>query len=157
MNERLYRSRRERMIWGVCGGLGEYFAVDPVLVRIAFVALVFAGGVGILLYLIMAIIIPLEGTTKVGPREVLKENIENLAESAAEVGEQIRSSLKGEKRETPDDMLRRRRNLAGIILVVIGVILLIANFSWWLSWGKLWPVILIVIGAVIIWGAVRRK
>ena len=57
--KRLYRSRDERMLFGVCGGLGEYFNVDPTLMRLVSVALVFLGaGGGLLLYLVMAIIVP---------------------------------------------------------------------------------------------------
>jgi len=46
------------VIWGVCGGIAEYFKVDPVIVRLAFVVLVLINGVGILLYIILAIIMP---------------------------------------------------------------------------------------------------
>jgi phage shock protein C len=46
------------MLGGVCGGLGEYFDIDPVIVRLLFVALAFAGGLGIILYIIAWIIIP---------------------------------------------------------------------------------------------------
>ena len=57
--KRLYRSREERMAFGVCGGLGEYFDVDPTLIRLVFVALIFLGvGSGLLLYIVMAIIVP---------------------------------------------------------------------------------------------------
>lgn len=59
---RLYRSRTDRMIAGVCGGIGDYFNVDPTLVRLAFLLLVLANGVGIILYIIGAIIIPLNPT-----------------------------------------------------------------------------------------------
>jgi phage shock protein C len=56
---RLYRSRKDRMIVGVCGGLGEYFNVDPTIIRVLFVALVVLGvGSGLLIYIIMAIIMP---------------------------------------------------------------------------------------------------
>ncbi|HEX2103423.1 MAG TPA: PspC domain-containing protein [Solirubrobacteraceae bacterium] len=55
---RLYRSRDERMIGGVCGGLAEYFGIDPVIVRIIAVALVFAGGAGILAYLAAWLLVP---------------------------------------------------------------------------------------------------
>jgi phage shock protein C len=55
---RLYRSRTNRMIGGVCGGLGEFFAIDPTLIRILFTILAILGGQGILLYLILVIIIP---------------------------------------------------------------------------------------------------
>lgn len=51
--KKLYRSETDRKLAGVCGGLGEYFDIDPVIFRIAFVALFFVGGFGLLLYLIM--------------------------------------------------------------------------------------------------------
>ena len=58
---KLYRSRKERMLAGVCGGLAEYFAIDPTIVRLAFIAASIAGiGGGILLYLLMLIIVPIE-------------------------------------------------------------------------------------------------
>ncbi len=55
---RLYRSQVNRMIAGVCGGLGEFMNIDPVIVRIAFILLTIFGGIGFLLYLIGIIIIP---------------------------------------------------------------------------------------------------
>ena len=58
MNKRLYRSNSNKMIAGVCGGLGEYFDIDPTIVRLVFLIVVFFGGSGILLYLIGAIVIP---------------------------------------------------------------------------------------------------
>ena len=60
--KQLYRSRHDRMIGGVCGGLGEYFGIDPTLVRILFVFGAFLGipGALVLVYLIMLILVPQE-------------------------------------------------------------------------------------------------
>ncbi|HUG08542.1 MAG TPA: PspC domain-containing protein [Acidimicrobiia bacterium] len=55
---RLYRSREQKVIAGVCGGLGDYFALDPVWFRIGFVVLAFGGGSGVLIYLLMWLIVP---------------------------------------------------------------------------------------------------
>jgi len=57
--KKLYRSRTERMIAGVCGGLAEYFSIDPTWVRLIFILLFFAGGCALLIYIIMWVIIPL--------------------------------------------------------------------------------------------------
>jgi phage shock protein C len=57
--KRLYKSRTERMIDGVCGGIAEYFGVDPTLVRIATVLLVLAGGAGVVLYIAGMILMPM--------------------------------------------------------------------------------------------------
>ena len=59
MTKRLYRSTENRMVAGVCGGIAEYFNVDPVLIRIAFVILLLPGGLpGILPYLILWLVVP---------------------------------------------------------------------------------------------------
>ncbi|MBS7240001.1 MAG: PspC domain-containing protein [Acetatifactor sp.] len=56
--KRLYRSNTDRMIAGVCGGIGEYFNIDPTLVRLAWAIFGCCGGAGIVAYVIAAIIIP---------------------------------------------------------------------------------------------------
>ncbi len=61
MEKRLYRSRNDRVISGVCAGLGQYFNVDPVLMRVLAVVLGFVSfGTALLLYVVLALIIPLE-------------------------------------------------------------------------------------------------
>ena len=62
MARKLYRSDSDRIIAGVCSGLGEYLDVDPTVVRLLFVLAVLAGfGWGLLLYFILMIIVPLKG------------------------------------------------------------------------------------------------
>lgn len=58
-SKRLYRSKHDAMLGGVCGGLAEYFNIDAVLVRLAFVVLALAGGPGVLAYIIMWVVMPL--------------------------------------------------------------------------------------------------
>ncbi len=58
---RLYRSRSDRVLAGVCGGIARYFNIDPVLVRVGAVALIFLGGTGLILYLGLALLVPNEG------------------------------------------------------------------------------------------------
>ena len=60
MAKKLYRSRTDRMIWGVCGGLAKYFDIDLVIVRVIAVVSIFVSGLGIIAYIIMAIVVPLE-------------------------------------------------------------------------------------------------
>lgn len=59
-SKKLLRTKDERMIAGVCGGIAKYAGIDPVLVRLAMVALVIFGGTGLLLYLAAWIVIPEE-------------------------------------------------------------------------------------------------
>jgi phage shock protein C len=64
-NQRLYRSRDERMLAGVAGGLAQFFSIDPSIIRLIFVVLALAGGPGLLIYIIMWIVVPEE---PVGPQ-----------------------------------------------------------------------------------------
>jgi phage shock protein PspC (stress-responsive transcriptional regulator) len=58
--KKLYRSSTDKMLAGVCGGLGQYFGIDPTVVRLIFALLVVFVGSGVILYIILALIMPLE-------------------------------------------------------------------------------------------------
>ncbi len=160
MDKKLYRSRSDRMISGVCGGLAKYFDIDPTIVRIIAVLSIFASGVGILAYIILAIVVPLEGSKAAEPKDTIRENVEEMKETAGELGREIQSTLTEKEGESEEvaEVCHRRRSLFGIILIVLGVIFLAGSFDlfWWFRWSYLWPLILIAIGVLIILG-VRRK
>jgi phage shock protein C len=65
--KRLYRSLDDRMLAGVCGGVAEYFNVDPTLVRLLFVIFSLAGGPGIIAYIVLAIVVPEEPSGYTAP------------------------------------------------------------------------------------------
>lgn len=79
---RVRRSRQDRVIGGVCGGLAQYLGVDPVLLRIAAVALALSGGAGVVAYIVAWILIP-EAT---GPEPAPSERVENRHGLAVAVG-----------------------------------------------------------------------
>jgi phage shock protein C len=60
MNKKFYRSRTDRKLWGVCGGIAKYFDIDPTLVRIIAVASLFVGTLGFWVYIITALVAPSE-------------------------------------------------------------------------------------------------
>lgn len=60
--KKLHRSQDQKMLGGVCGGLGEYFNIDPTIVRIIFIAFALIAGGGLLLYLILWLLIPQEAS-----------------------------------------------------------------------------------------------
>jgi phage shock protein C len=70
--QRLLRSRTEKVIAGVAGGIASYVSVDPVIIRLAFLALIFTG-VGLFLYPILWVIMPIEGSQKAGPAQAFHE------------------------------------------------------------------------------------
>ena len=160
MEKRLYRSQSDRMIWGVCGGLAKYFDIDPVIVRVIMVLLVFATGISVLAYIILAIVVPLEGSKPAQIKETVRENVEEMKETAAELGEEVRSALNGSETESEDrdSVHRRRRNFAGIALIAVGLIFIAANFGafWWFQWGTLWPLPIILVGILLVLTAWRK-
>jgi len=160
MEKRLYRSRSDRMLWGVCGGLAKYFGMDPTIVRVLAVLLIFANGLGILAYIIMAIVVPLEGSKAAEPKEAMKENVEEMKETASELGREVRSTFAEEEEESEavDKVRHRRRSILGILIIVIGLLFLLGSLDlfWWFSWGNLWPLILVAVGLLIIFST-RRK
>jgi phage shock protein PspC (stress-responsive transcriptional regulator) len=147
------------MLFGVCGGLAKYFGIDSSVMRIIMVLLALAGGVGVLMYFIMVIIVPLEGSTTTAPRDTIVENAEDIRATAENLGKEIRDTFGGKKAESEDtaEMQARRRNWFGVIIIAIGVIILLATFGVFHYWGVLWAVALIVIGAVIILSVTRKK
>lgn len=64
MARKLYRTREDRKIAGVCGGLGEYFDIDPTIIRLLWLALLFAAGSGVLAYIVAWVIIPEKPVTQ---------------------------------------------------------------------------------------------
>ncbi len=76
---RLHRSGTDRMCCGVCGGIAEYLEVDPSLVRLAFVVATLWGGVGLLLYVVLAIILPVDEHAPVAPSQFSGERSHMLA------------------------------------------------------------------------------
>lgn len=124
--KRLYRSKKNKMIAGICGGFAEYLNIDPVLVRIAWIAITFLGGSGLIIYVVGIIIIP--------------ENIEQDVES--------------ENSETRSDRGLFWGSL--LILVGAALLLKQFGFFyyfniWHLPWKSIWSMILIIIGILMLY------
>ncbi len=101
MADRMYRSEHDRMIAGVCGGLADHLGVDPTLVRLAFVLLAFLHGVGILIYLAMAVIVPRESAVEMAPREVVRSNAREYGDEARRAVAGVRGGGGGKGEEAP--------------------------------------------------------
>lgn len=107
--KRLHRSSDQRILLGVCGGLGEYFDLDPNLVRAIFAVLtIFAGG-GILLYVVLAIIMPAEDKLDVHPREAARATVDEAVAGTRQAAEKAgdwaraKSPWTASKSEQPED------------------------------------------------------
>jgi phage shock protein PspC (stress-responsive transcriptional regulator) len=93
MQKRLHRSQKERMLGGVCGGLAEYFETDPSLIRLIFALMFVFGGTGLLLYLILWIILPVEDRTYASPQDIARENAQEIADRARKFGEDVKTAV----------------------------------------------------------------
>ncbi len=92
---RMYRDPDHRLIGGVCSGIGAYWNIDPLIVRIIFVALILAGGIGVMVYLILYIVLPVARTTA-QKIEMKGEpvNIHNITESVKMEFNEVRKNMK---------------------------------------------------------------
>jgi len=155
-SRKLYRSRKDRMLFGVLGGLAEYFDLDATIVRVVFVLIVLAtGGFGIIAYVIMSIIFPVEGIPDgASPDETMRQNVKEMAETADNIASGLRSGFKRGSRP-----VNRAALIAGLTFIVLGVVFLLANFGVlkWLTWNNLWPLLLIIVGILLLVGLVRRR
>lgn len=156
--KRLFRSKTDRVILGVAGGLGVYFGIDPVLVRVAFVILALIHGMGIIGYLILAIVMPREPEEHAAPKtreEEIKESAKEFQEAAQSTAESIRKEVEDIRSE---GWASRGRNLIGISLVGLGVVLLLEEVMeiHILRSEFLWPLALVVVGLFILLNRGRR-
>ena len=121
----LYRSKADSMVAGVCGGLGSYLGIDSTLVRLFFAFLCFYHLLGVWVYLVLLLIMPL-----------IPEDEEELTEPIP-----LRDNPKATK-------------VIGGGLLVLGSLALISNLriSWlsWVSFGNLWPVLIILVGVLLL-------
>ncbi len=151
MNNRLYRSRTDQMIGGVCGGLAEYLKIDSTLIRLFFVLLGLGTGVGVALYLILWIIIPYEGEGEAGTAETRRAGADEVAERVRSLGSDVQRAF---QQPNPKAGL-----VVGAGLIILGLAFLIdtLNLPWlrWLRFDTFWPVLLILAGAVLIWRRLR--
>jgi len=92
---RMYRDPDNRVIGGVCSGMGAYWNIDPVIVRIIFIALAFAGGIGVMVYVILYIVLP-EAKTTAQKIEMKGEpvNIHNIKEAVKKEFDSVRKNMK---------------------------------------------------------------
>lgn len=174
---RLYRSERDRMLGGVAGGIAEYFDLDPSLVRVAWAVLIIgSGGLFLLLYIVMWFVVPEAppGYPGSAPWSASAPGTDaGAAEPAPASGEGASaappsSAPTGSPPPAANDYWatrraerRRRRSgeggiLVGAVLIVIGIWFLAQQYLPWLRVAELWPLVLVLIGVVLLVGALRR-
>jgi phage shock protein C len=125
MSTRITKSKTDRVIDGVCGGLAEYYRVDPVIVRLIFVVLLFINGIGFFLYIILAIIMPKPDKLDQPPKETIRENVQEMGDRVKEAGEGLGMAFS----KNTEEKHSHRAGWFGIILILLGIILLLDKLN----------------------------
>jgi phage shock protein C len=141
MTKRLYRSSKSKVLGGVCGGLGEYFEIDPTLIRLfAVIALFFTDGAVFVAYIIGWIIMPLQETEITMNNSSSPQPPPPPKSQPALIDPAWHSFL------------------PGVILIALGGMLLAREYFYWFDMGDFWPVLLIIAGlGLIIFKGTRRN
>lgn len=112
----LMRSESDRFFAGVCGGIAAYLGVDSVFVRLAFVLLAFASGIGVILYVILMFIMPSEANVGAPASKVVQENLDRFGSDVSSGMERVRQHPQGP-------------TIAAGLLILLGAYLLLGNFG----------------------------
>jgi phage shock protein C len=150
-SKKLYRSKNNRIIAGVAGGLGNYFEVDPILIRAVFILFTLVSGFGILLYLILILLIPEEpnGANPNLDKDNYSENGSRITKSAQEAKRNFQSVANQIKINSR--WLKGKRDAAGIAFTLIGLFALGNQLlPHWFNWALIWPMLIILIGLYIL-------
>lgn len=150
MRNKLYRSRSDRMLFGVAGGMADWFDVDPSLVRLVWALLVLAGGVGLLLYIVAAIVIPEEPIGRASPGTAGAATGDPAAGSADDW-----DSRGAARRAAGAGSSGTGAMLFGVALVAVGVWFLLSKYLE-IDSDILVPGVLIALGAALVIGALAR-
>lgn len=152
MSETLYRSQTDRLIGGVCGGLAAYLRIDATIIRLLFVLFALGSGLGLIVYLILWAIVPEEGHGAIGDSDTIRANADEIGERMRTLGNDLGHTLRD---PSPQTAL-----ILGATLVFLGMVFLIdaLDLPWlrWFSFGNLWPLALIVLGALFLWRRVQK-
>ncbi len=139
--KQLTRSQRDRVIAGVAGGLGEYFDIDPTLIRMVFILITIFGGSGVIIYLALWLIIPPYRQARFSENG-LEGDIQKVRDKTMRIRNEIRFSS-----HRPS-----ARIWWGILITVAGFLFLFNNFGFFtiFDFTKIWPLILIIFGVIIL-------
>jgi len=142
--KKFYRSQTDKVLAGVCGGLAEYFNIDVLLIRLLFLVLIIAAGGGLLAYIILWIITPekpIDFSQFKNP-----SNMENKQSSYEEPKVSPEQPKNDPFRYPPQKHKDRGSLIGGLVLITLGVLFLADQFIPNVSFSDLWPVLLVVIG-----------
>lgn len=150
MSKQLYRSRENRVISGVCGGLAEYFDIDPVIVRLICVLLFFTKAIGFIAYIVCMIIIP---EAPFGYKQKYNNpydedaNDSDINNEGSNEESKQQCTYDNKYSENTDE---KNKMILGIVLIGLGIFIFAKKLFYWFDFVNLGGIILVLAGAYII-------
>lgn len=138
---KIYRVNQGRVLGGVAGGIGQYFNLDPVLIRILFIVLAMGGG-GIIFYFILWLVIPKQEDVEINSQQVTRNNVDEIKQTGTKYVQMAKNQTNN----------KNKRIYLAIILVVLGAYLCLANYGFLTRpsyYFRPWPLILVVFGLIL--------
>lgn len=160
MQERLYRTRDDKVIGGVAGGLGRYLNLDPVLIRILFVIFSFFNGLGILLYIILWIVVPEDESPEFAASA--SSGSEKSSSTSANADDEKNEENESEttqqtiREQPPKQNSGRGKNVIGIILIGLGFLFLLDRFFGSIDFYDIFPFVMIILGISLLWNSYKK-
>ena len=151
MAQKLYRSNSDKVIAGLCGGLGEFFDVDSTIIRIIFIILTIWGGVGIVLYLIGVFVVPVESAGEKSKKREIDPDLAEIGNKIKSAANEIKNNFDGTSKPS-----MKGNYLLGCLITFAGVLLLIQNFFPKYGLHLLWPIAVILFGLYILSSGVKK-
>jgi phage shock protein PspC (stress-responsive transcriptional regulator) len=153
MNRRLYRSHTESVLGGVAGGVAEYLDVDPAIVRVLWALLaIITGGVFFILYIVMWIVVPYGPDAGEAPAgDPATPDGSAASDGSASPAWNAQPSRRPRNRSAGGSWV------FGLILVLVGLYLLAREYLPDLDLDRLWPLGLVLVGVVLLFGALRQR
>jgi phage shock protein PspC (stress-responsive transcriptional regulator) len=153
MEHQLLRSQQDRILGGVCGGLGKYLNIDIVLVRLFFIVFALVGGIGPLLYIILWIVVPSEEQAVVGGAQPYTIDGEVIKDRAEHFRDEVVNAV-----NKPGN---RTGLYVGVGLILFGSYIFVKNLNLpWLAWlnsNVILAGLIIIAGASLLLVALRRR
>jgi len=183
MKKRAYRNTQDNVIAGVCSGLGEYFGIDPLFIRIVFLLFLFEPQIAVIAYIALWIALPkkplespdlTEPTPSDKPKSAFEQQIEEFGKEAETLGKEFEQSIEAKAEEFEEkarhifthqkvkidialESQPEKGKAFGIILIALGCIFMAHNYLPDFYFDKFWPIILIAIGISILFSGKKEK
>lgn len=175
-DRKIYRSRKDKMVGGVCGGVAEYFDIDPTIVRLVAVLLFFAEGIGLLLYIVSWVVIPeRSGSAKNYDERTNTIDVEGYSYNDDDSNQQEekinydfeednkhqsgeKTGFEKETAKSRDDATDdKSQRTIGVILVGLGSLFLLDNIFPYFRWHRFWPLVLVGFGIILLLKGVNNN